>query len=66
MLPELRRDRAQVRLIRTVRDGDLLGSDRLIVRDDLARNALVRFGKGTYETFLALYWGLLRRTVLAG
>jgi GT2 family glycosyltransferase len=66
MLPALRRDRAQVRRIRAVHDGALLGSARLIIRDDLARNRLVRLGKGTYERALAAYWALLRRTVLAG
>jgi GT2 family glycosyltransferase len=66
MLPDLGRDRALVRRIRMVPDAALLRSDRLIVRDDLARNPLVRFGKGAYETVLAAYWGLVRRTVLAG
>jgi GT2 family glycosyltransferase len=66
MLPDLGRDRALTARIRAVSDGSLLGSDRLIVRDDLLKNPLVRFGKGTYERLLTAYWGLLRHTVLAG
>jgi GT2 family glycosyltransferase len=66
MLPDLRHDRAQISHIRAVPDGRLLRSDRLLVRDDLLRNPIVRFGKGTYEKLLSTYWGLLRRTVLAG
>jgi hypothetical protein len=38
----------------------------LIIRDDLAKNALVRVGKGAYEGFLRGYWRLLTRTVLSG
>jgi hypothetical protein len=66
MLPALGRDRALTARIRAVPDGLLLGSDRLIVRDDLLKNPFVRFGKGAYEKLLSAYWGLLRRTVLAG
>ena len=66
MLPDLPRDRAAVNRIRAVPDGALLRSDRLIVRDDLAKNPLVRFGKGAYESALTAYWSLLRHTVLAG
>jgi GT2 family glycosyltransferase len=66
MLPDLRRDRAMTARIRVVPDGALLGSDHLIVRGDLLKSPLVRFGKETYEKFLSAYWGLLRRTVLAG
>jgi hypothetical protein len=66
MLPDLPRDRAAVARVRVVPDGALLRSARLIIRDDLAKNPLVRFGKGAYEATLAAYWSLLRHTVLAG
>lgn len=66
MLPELRRDRALTRRIRRVNDGALLHGGRLIVRDDLASNVLVRQGKDAYERFLNRYWRLLRATVLRG
>jgi len=66
MLPALPRDRALTRRIRRVPDGALLKSDRLIVRDDLARNPIVRIGKGIYEAALGGYWRLLRATVLRG
>jgi GT2 family glycosyltransferase len=65
MLPELSRDRAQVARVRTLSDGALLRSDRLIVRDDLM-TPLARVGKRVYEKALSAYWSLLRRTVLAG
>ena len=64
MLPSLRRDRALTRRIRVVPDAALLRSDRLIIRDDLSKNALVRFGKNAYEGFLRGYWFLLTKTVL--
>jgi len=66
LLPSLRRDRALTNRIRRVPDSALLRSDALIVREDLARNALVRIGKKTYEGFLRGYWRMLTRTVLAG
>jgi hypothetical protein len=66
MLPSLGRDRALTRRIRAVPDAALLRADRLIIRDDLANNALVRAGKGAYEGFLRGYWRLLTRTVLSG
>jgi hypothetical protein len=66
MLPALPRDRALARRIRRTDDGALLHSGRLIVRDDLASNALVRVGKNAYEGFLTGYWRLLRATVLRG
>ena len=66
MLPSLARDRALTRRIRVLPDAALLGADRLIIRDDLAKNALVRAGKGAYEGFLRGYWRLLTSTVLAG
>jgi GT2 family glycosyltransferase len=66
MLPALGGDRALVRRIRRANDAVLLHSGRLIVRDDLASNALVRFGKNAYEGFLSGYWRLLRATVLRG
>jgi GT2 family glycosyltransferase len=65
MLPDLPRDRAQVRRFRKLSDGVLLRSDRLIVRDDLM-TPLARVGKGVYEGCLSAYWSLLRHTVLAG
>ena len=65
MLPDLARDRAQVKGFRKLPDGALLKSDRLIVRDDLM-SPLARAGKGVYERGLAAYWRLLRITVLAG
>jgi GT2 family glycosyltransferase len=66
MLPALGRDRALTRRIRAVPDAALLRADRLIIRDDLATNALVRTGKNAYEGFLRGYWRLLTRTVLSG
>jgi GT2 family glycosyltransferase len=63
MLPDLGRDRALTNRIRRVRDAELLSSDTLIVRDDLASRPLVRFGKGAYEAFLSGYWRLVRRIV---
>ena len=65
MLPDLRRDRAQVARIRVVPDGRLLHSGRLILRGDLLRHPLLRLGQGLYERGLSAYWNLLRRTVLA-
>ena len=65
MLPALPRDRALARRIRVRPDRDLLISGPLIVRDDLAGNALVRYGKSAYERALTAYWNLLKRTVLA-
>jgi hypothetical protein len=55
-----------MRRIRKVPDSRLLRSDALIVRGDLSRNPLVRFGKGGYERLLRGYWRLLTSTVLAG
>jgi hypothetical protein len=66
MLPALPRDRALTRRIRAANDGALLHSGRLIVRDDLASNAIVRSGKDLYERLLNGYWRLLRATVLRG
>jgi GT2 family glycosyltransferase len=66
LLPSLKHDRAVTNRIRVVPDAALLRADHLIVRDDLAGNALVRFGKDAYEGFLRGYWTFLQRTVLAG
>jgi len=66
MLPDLGRDRALTSRIRKVDDARLLKSDRLVIRDDLSRNPLVRLGKTAYESFLGGYWRLLCRTVLRG
>jgi GT2 family glycosyltransferase len=66
MLPALPRDRRLMRRIRKVPDRLLLRSDALVVRGDLSRSPLVRFGKGTYERVLRAYWRLLTSTVLAG
>jgi len=66
MLPSLGRDRALTRRIRRVPDAALLGSDRLIVRDDLAKNPIIRAGKSAYETLLTGYWRALRATVFRG
>jgi len=65
MLPALGADRALTRRIRRLRDRDLLTTGHLIVRDDLASNPLVRFGKGMFEGFMNRYWSLLMRTVLS-
>ena len=65
MLPALPHDRALANRIRRRPDRDLLVSGALIVRDDLAGNALVRYGKSFYERALTAYWQFLRRTVLA-
>jgi GT2 family glycosyltransferase len=66
LLPSLPRDRRLMRRIRKVPDRALLKSDALVVRGDLSRNPLVRFGKSSYEGFLRGYWRLLTSTVLAG
>jgi GT2 family glycosyltransferase len=65
MLPALPRDRALARRIRVRPDRDLLISGALIVRDDLASNVFVRYGKSAYERALSSYWRFLTRTVLA-
>jgi len=66
LLPSLPRDRALTNRIRKVPDRALLRSDALVVRGDLARNALVRLGRKSYEGFLRGYWRLLTSTVLTG
>jgi GT2 family glycosyltransferase len=66
LLPSLRRDRGVTNRIRVVPDAALLRPGHLIIRDDLATNALVRVGKQAYEGFLNGYWTFLQRTVLAG
>ena len=66
MLPALGRDRALTRRIRKVNDAAVLTCGELIVRRDLASNALVRLGKSAYDGFLIGYWKLLRATVLRG
>jgi GT2 family glycosyltransferase len=66
LLPSLPRDRALTRRIRRIPDSALLKSDALVVRGDLSRNLLVRFGKSAYEGFLRGYWRFLTSTVLAG
>ena len=65
LLPSLGRDRAFTNRIRAVPDADLLKSDPLIIRDDLAKNFLVRYGKGAYEGFLRGYWRLVHGPVPA-
>jgi GT2 family glycosyltransferase len=65
MFPDLPRDRALVARIRRLPDTALLRSDRLIVREDLM-TPLARRGKAAYERMLAIYWSILRHTVLAG
>lgn len=65
MLPTLPRDRALANRIRRRPDRDLLVSAPMVVRDDIAKNPLVRHGKQLYEQFLDAYWRLLRRTLLA-
>ncbi|MGE3512964.1 MAG: glycosyltransferase family 2 protein, partial [Vicinamibacterales bacterium] len=65
LLPSLPRDRALARRIRRRHDRELLVTGQLIVRDDLAGNALVRHGKALYERALTAYWELAKRTVLA-
>lgn len=66
LLPSLPKDRALARRIRRRRDRDLLVTGPLVIRKDLASNALVRAGRGAYEGFLNGYWKLLKKTVLAG
>jgi hypothetical protein len=65
MLPDLPRDRALTSRIRRRTDGSLLRSDQLIVREDLM-TPLARRGKAAYERLLAVYWSVLRHTVLRG
>jgi GT2 family glycosyltransferase len=64
MLPDLPRDRAEVKRFRRLPDGALLNADRLIVRDDLM-TPLARACKSLYEGWLSAYWSLLRHTVLS-
>ena len=59
MLPSLPRDRAFVRRIRALPDSSLLRSDKLIVRDDLASNSIMRSGQAAYEGFLRAYWRVI-------
>lgn len=66
LLPSLPRDRALTRRIRVVPDAALLRADSLIIREDLASNPMVRFGKQAYEGWLRAYWTLLQHTFLAG
>jgi hypothetical protein len=65
LLPTLPRDRAVARRIRRRDDADLLISAPMVVRDDIAANAIVKRGKALYERWLTAYWQLLKRTVLA-
>jgi GT2 family glycosyltransferase len=60
MLPTLPRDRALARRIRRRADRDLLISAPMVVRDDIAKNVIVRNGKAIYERFLDVYWKLLK------
>jgi GT2 family glycosyltransferase len=64
MLPDLPRDRAVVKRIRTRCDRDLLVSGPLIVRNDLAGHRLMLRAKSAYEGALTAYWNFLKRTVL--
>ncbi|MDE3153502.1 MAG: glycosyltransferase family 2 protein [Acidobacteriota bacterium] len=64
MLPALPADRALTRRIRVRQDAELLCADPLVIRDDLAGNVLIRWGKQSYERALAAYWWLLTHTVL--
>ncbi len=65
LLPTLARDRAVARRIRRRGDAELLVSAPMVVRDDIAANAIVKQGKALYERWLTAYWQLLKRTVLA-
>lgn len=65
LLPSLPRDRALANRIRRRHDRDLLVTGQLIVREDLAGNALVHVGKALYERALTGYWNFVKRTVLA-
>jgi len=60
MLPTLPRDRALARRIRRRADRDLLISAPMVVRDDIAKNVIVKNGKAIYERFLDVYWKLLK------
>jgi hypothetical protein len=64
MLPALRADRAIAQRIRARSDRELLVSGPMVVRDDLAASAMIRLGKRLYESFLDVYWTLLKRLVL--
>jgi len=64
LLPALGRDRAFTKRIRVLPDAAVLRADSLMVRNDLVRSSLFRFGKTAYEGFLRGYWWLLTRTVL--
>ena len=65
MLPALPADRALAKRIRVRPDRDLLISGPMVIREDLAKNLLVRHGRALYEGALNLYWTLLKKTVLA-
>lgn len=65
LLPSLPRDRALANRIRRRHDRELLVTGPLIVREDLAGSAVLRFGKALYERVLNGYWNLMKRTVLA-
>ena len=64
MLPALPRDRRLARSIRIVADRDLLTCGSLVVRKDLVGNPIVRAGQRIYERSLAIYWQVLRHTLL--
>lgn len=64
LLPSLPRDRALANRIRRRHDRELLVTGPLIVREDLAGSAVLRFGKALYERMLNGYWNLMKRTVL--
>jgi GT2 family glycosyltransferase len=65
LLPDLGKDRAVANRIRRRRDADLLVAGALVIRDDLAKNPIVRSGRALYEGFLNGYWRLLKATVWA-
>ncbi len=64
LLPALPRDRAAIARLRTVSDAGLLACDRLIVRDDLAGGARLRYLKRAYDDFLCAYWRLVTKIAL--
>jgi GT2 family glycosyltransferase len=65
LLPSLPRDRALARRIRRRPDRDLLISAPMLAREDLVGTGLLRRGKALYDWWLAAYWRLLTRTLLA-
>lgn len=62
-LPDLPSERRRVQATRTARDGDLLVSAPLLVREDLLGGGVGRALKAAYDAWLRAYWTLARHLV---